>query len=119
MAFIGFALGALATVIFVTLLLLPLALLIRRWSRADVVAEVIAAGAGVAGAVWLLERALGVKFPLRTAELTVADLLTSPIVIGVLTAVAAALAFRQLTSASDDPPSPPVESDRDAERIEA
>ncbi len=119
LAFIGFALGVIATVAFVTVLLLPLALLIRRWSRAGLVAEVLAAGAGLAGAVWLVERVLGVKFPLRTAELTVADAITSPILVAVLTAIAAALAFRQITRPPDHTSPSTIEHDRDADRIEA
>jgi len=119
LAFFSFSIGVVAATMAFALMLLPLGLLLRRWRRARVIADVVAIGAAVAGAVWLLERIIDIKFPLRTAELTVADLLTSPIVIGVVTAVVAALVLRTATSPPPTSNSGALPADRDTDRIEA
>ncbi len=118
LAVVSFAAGALATIVFVTAMLLPLALLLRRWDRAGIVADVIAAGTLIAGVVWLSERLLGVKYPLRTAELRIADAVTSPIVIGAVTLIAGAVAFRSIVASPPASAAPTTVDDHDEERIE-
>ncbi len=122
LATLSFAVGAVATMAFVTALLLPLALLLRRWKRASTFADVIFVGGALAGLIWLSERLLGLRYPLRRPEFEIADAVTSPIIAGAVTAIVAAVMLRRATTAP--PPSTPAgpvgdPHDEATERVEA
>lgn len=100
---VAFDLGAVVTVGFVVVLLLPLMLVVRRSRFAATVGTVLIGVIAIAGLVWLIESSFGLTFRLRTAELYVADTVTSPFI------VLAVLALVVLTRGSKHPPeSPPI-----------
>ena len=86
-------------------LLLPLMLIVQRSRAATMVGTIVTGVIAAAGLVWLIESSFGLTFRLRTAELQVADAVTSPFVVGVVTvAVALVILFRE----TKRPPKPPL-----------
>ena len=108
---LAFGVGAAVMVGVVAVLVAPLLLLIR-FSRAASAAGMAMVGIiSVVGIVWLIESTSGARFRLRSAELRVADVLTSPIIIGVVTAAVAVAVL-----ASESKRSPELSSNHDESR---
>lgn|GEM_PF-3531740 len=111
---LAFGVGAGVMVGVVAVLVAPLLLLIR-FSRAASAAGMAMVGIiSVAGIVWLIESTSGARFRLRSAELRVADVLTSPIIIGVVTAAVAVAVL-----ASESNRSPELSSNHDESRSDS
>lgn len=123
---VAFGLGTAAMVVIAVALLVPLLLIVRQTRWASTIGTILIALVAAAGLVWLIESTFGLTFRLRTAELRVADAITSPIVIGIVTVVVAIAVLLSTTAQSEkSPPGPgpgetptdPSESDP-PERVE-
>lgn len=120
---LAFDLGASATIVFVAALLVPLALVVGRSRRATSVGLAIVAVASLAACVWLAESAFDLTFKIRTLELNVADAITSPLIVGIVTLVVGVVVFATGGGDAGRSPDDPSDGERSSpgpsERIEA
>lgn len=111
---LAFDVGASLMVVLVTLFLLPMVLVVQRSRHGAAIGALAVSVIAAAGIVWLVESSLGLRFRLRSAEIRVADAVTSPFVVGVVTVVVAAVVLWHETSRSNEASSIHDESQPDS-----